>query len=221
MKINRNDTAFNQANAGVAGGLSFLQDKNLWRATASYSELSIENDRFRTVTGATGELNHQLDELQMLNGSLQVAQLQYTGANDVRNADLRAGTIGYRRAFIGNWQPLVNVSANYGEEDNVRNRPDLGRKFYGGRVALAITPLPQWSASVGLTYQESKYDAADALLATVRRDKYYGVDAGLIYAVNRHWSLRGEYTYSKNKSNISLYEYDRHIVMAKVRYEFK
>ena len=221
LKLHRTDTAFDQANAGIAGGVSFLQDKNLWRATASYSELQVENDKYRTVTGVSGEVHHQLDELQGLNAALQLAQLRYNGANDVRDAQLRAGTVGYRRAFIGSWQPLFTVSASYGEERNERNRPDLGRKFWGGRLGVALTPRPQWSASAGLSYQESKYDGPDALLLVERRDKYYSLDAGIIYAVNRNWSVRGEYVFSSNDSNIALYEYDRHIIMAKLRYEFK
>jgi hypothetical protein len=221
MKLNKNDTAFSQSNAGVAGGLSVIQDKNLWRATASYSELTVENDRFRTVTGATGEVTHQLDELQALNGSLQVAQIHYLGANDVRNANLRAGTVGYRRAFIGEYQPLLTVTGNYGEENNVKMRPDLGRRFYGWRAGGAATPRPQWALSAGLSYQKSKYDGADTLLGLVRQDSYYGIDAALIYSLTRNWSLRAEYTYSKNKSNIALYEYDRHIILGKIRYEFK
>jgi len=55
----------------------------------------------------------------------------------------------------------------------------------------------------------------------VRKDKYYGLDAMLGYALTRNWSVRGEYVYSKNKSDLALYEYDRHLLMAKIRYEFK
>ncbi len=221
-KRNRNDVAFSQDNANLAGGLSYLKDKNLWRATASYSELDMSfNDLRRTVAGATGEVNHQVDELRTVSGSLQMAQIHYTDPNDVRNANLRAASVGFRRAFIGNFQPLLSLTANFGEENNVRERPDLGRRFYGGRAAVAVTPAPRWSLSVGATYIKSKFGAVDPIFGVVHKDNYYGLDGALIYSLNRNWSLRGEYLYSKNNANIALYEYERNLVVFKIRYEYK
>ena len=220
-KANNSQTAFDQGTINVAGGVSVIQDKNLWRATGSYSELSVGHDWYRKATGISGEVNHQLDELQTVSGFVQYAKLDYQPPNDVRNADLWALGAGYRRAFIGNWQPLLTLSASYGEERDQKNRPDLGRKFYGGRIGLAATPAPRWSASAGLSYQDSRYDGPDILLGQVRKDKYYGVDALVAYALDRNWSLRGEYNYNNNKSNLALYEFERHLFMFKVRYEFK
>ena len=220
-KQNRTDTAFNQNNANVAGGVSFLREKNLYRLTGSYSELGVQNDWYRKATGVTGEVSHQLDELQLVSGFLQYAKLEYQPPNDVRNAGLYALGGSYRKAFIGSWQPLLTLSANYGEERDRRSRPDLGRKFYGGRVAVAVTPMPKWALSAGATYQQGRYDGPDLLLGTVRKDKYYGVDAALSYALTRNWSVRGEYTYSDNKSNLALYEFERHMAAVKLRYEFK
>ncbi|MBI1943802.1 MAG: DUF560 domain-containing protein [Betaproteobacteria bacterium] len=220
-KFNRHDSAFDQTNVNLAGGVSYLRDRNLFRLTGTYGELALENDTFRKVAGATGEVSHQLDELQMLNGYVQVARLDYPGANRPRNADLLALGAGYRRAFIGKWQPLMTLQASIGEERNQQSRPDLGRRFYGGRAALATTPAPRWSLSAGATYQSSKYDGPDPLLGVVRKDSYYGLDAFVSYALTRNWSVRGEYQFTDNKSNIALYESDRHLFMLKLRYEFK
>jgi hypothetical protein len=220
-KFNNHDKAFDQTNVNLAGGASYIADKNLFRLTASYNELAIENDTFRRAAGLTGDLNHQLDELQTLNGYLQLARLDYPGTNRPRNADLWALGGGYRRAFIGKWQPLLTLQASAGEERNSESRPDLGRGFYGGRVALAATPAPNWSVQAGATYQRSRYDGADPLLGVVRKDTYYGLDALVSYALSRSWSVRGEYQFTDNKSNIALYEFDRHLFMVKLRYEFK
>jgi hypothetical protein len=115
----------------------------------------------------------------------------------------------------------MTLQANAGEERNQRSRPDLGRKFYGGRAALAATPAPGWSLSAGATYQSSRYDAPDVLLGVVRKDRYYSLDATVGYALNRNWSVRGEYQFTDNKSNLALYEFDRHLFLLKLRYEFK
>jgi len=218
---NSNNHAFDLQNASIAGGVSYLQDKNLWRLTGSYSELGVGNDWYRQATGVAGEVNHQLDELQMVNGMVQYSKLNYQAPNDVRNADLWAFGGGYRKAFIAPWQPLLSFTANVGTEHNVRARPDLGRKFFGGRASVAVTPAPKWSVSAGASYQESHYDGPDLLLAQVRKDRFYGVDGTVAYALDRNWSVRAEYSYNDNRSNLALYEFKRHLVTFKVRYEFK
>ncbi|MGE5641126.1 MAG: tetratricopeptide repeat protein, partial [Clostridia bacterium] len=100
-KANNQQTAFDQSNVNLAGGASFIQDKNLWRVTGSYSELAVGHDWYRQATGLAGEVNHQLDELQTVSGFVQYAKLEYQPPQDVRNADLWALGAGYRRAFIG------------------------------------------------------------------------------------------------------------------------
>lgn len=211
---------FDQNNVSLNAGLTYLNDKNLYRVTASHATVWVDNQRFRDVDGVSGELSHQLDELQSFGPFLQLARLSYTGDNKPRDADLYAAGLNYRKAFIGPYQPLLTLSANLGEEHNVRNRPDLGRDMYGLRAALALTPAPKWFASVGLGYQMSKYSAPDALLQTVRKDDYYSFDATVGYAFTRQLSLRGEFIVTENKSNIELYQYSRNLYGAKLRYDF-
>ena len=220
-KANRSDTPFDQTNVNIAGGGSLIRQNNLYRLTASWGELGVGHDWYRTMAALTGEVNHQLDELQSVNAALQYAKLNYQAPNDARNADLSAGSLGYRRALISSWQPLLSLSVNYGQEHNVRARPDLGRQFWGGRAAVAMTPVPRWGLSLGASYQDSEYDGVDPLLGVVRKDKFWGLDAALSYALTRNWSVRGEYQFLKNDSNLALYEFDRQIVAVKLRYEFK
>ena len=221
-KYNNGELAslFDQNNIAVNGGMTYLQDKNLFRATASHATVEVDHKRFRDVDGLSGELSHQIDELQSFGPFIQWARLSYTGDNQPRDADLYAAGINYRKAFIGPYQPLLTLSANISEEANRRNRPDLGRDMYGVRAAVALTPAPKWFASMGLGYQLSKYSAPDALLQTVRKDNYYSFDATLGYAFTRKLSLRGEVVLSDNKSNIALYEYNRNLYGVKLRYDF-
>ncbi|MBM3359753.1 MAG: DUF560 domain-containing protein [Betaproteobacteria bacterium] len=221
-KMHDHRQEFDQNNWGVAGGVSYLQEQNLFRGTLSFNTLNVDYRRFRNVTGFTGEWIRQIDELQAVSALVQYAELDYAGDNRVRDARLYGLGVGYRRAFLGPWRPLATVSASYTEEDNRRGRDDLAREIYGFRAAVAVTPAPRWSASAGATYQVSDYKTPDVLLAPFpRRDKYYALDATGSYAVTRNLSIRGELLLSKNESNIALYEYKREVASIKVRYEFK
>lgn len=220
-KWNKEQVAFDQNNVNAAGGVSLIQDKNLYRLQGVYNELAVGGDWYRRVVGVAGEVNHQIDEFQTLSGSLQLGKISYSGANEPRNADLWAIGAAYRRAFIGSYQPLLTFSPSFGEERNTKGRPDLGRKFWGGRIALALTPVPRWALTLGANYQESRYDGPDPLLAVSRNDKYYSLDSALSYAIDNNWSVRGEYQHYKNRSNLALFTFDRDLYMIKLRYEFK
>ena len=212
---------FDQGNIAVNGGVSYFKDKNFYRLTVSRAEVSVDYTRFRTVNSLSGEWLHQLDELQTISPFVQFADFSYAGNNQARDAEFYAAGIGYRKAFIGKWQPLLTVSANTGKEHNTEGRPDLGREIYGGRIALAITPAPKWALAVGSTYQKSRYDGPDALLGTVRQDHYYAADLTASYAYTKNLSLRVELLASKNDSNLELYAYRRDMLTFKARYDFR
>lgn len=220
-KYNQSDTSFSMESLGGYGGLSVLKDKNLFRVTASLSSLTVGSTRYRDVNGISGEWFHQLDELQGINGFVQYATLDYTGNNQVRDAELTGAGVGYRKAFIGPWQPLFSAALSYSDERNQRNRPDLGRDIYGLNLGLNLSPHPKWGFNLGYTYQESRYQAPDTILNTTRGDDYQAISLAATYLYNKNVSIRGEIAASDNASNLSLYSYRRNYGSVNVRYEFK
>ncbi|MDB5808241.1 MAG: hypothetical protein JWN94_363 [Betaproteobacteria bacterium] len=220
-KYNNANQQFDQNNVAVGAGLTYLQNKNLYRATLSHSEVAVDDTRFRNVASISAEWHRQLDELQTISPFIQYAQLRYTANNQPRDADFYTAGLGYRKTFIGNWQPLLTANINGGEEHDIRNRSDLGRDLYGGRLGFSVTPFPKWAISVGGTYQHSRYQGPDALLLTVRKDDYYAADGTVSYSYTRDLSVRLELLSSKNNSNLDLYAYRRDMATLKVRYDFK
>lgn len=221
LKRNDRQSAFDMVNVGAAGGVSLLRDKDLYKLSYTFSQVSVESDRFREANGLLGEWNHQLSELESVQAQAQLARYQYTGGNQVRDADYVGGALNYRRAFIGNMQPVLSLSGSYAQEDSTRNRPDLGRDIYGVRIGGSAQPDGKWGINAGLGYQESRYNGPDTLLLTTRKDNYLSLDASVVYLIDRRLSLRTELVLSDNQSNISLYRYKRDFVAVKLRYEFK
>lgn len=224
-KFNNNNhnqaNQFDQRDLNLNAGLTYLKNKNFYRLGGSYTRVDVDSSLFRQAPGATGEWFYQYDELQTFNTTFQYAHFNYAGTNSVRNSNFYLGGISYRKAFIGKWQPLFTLRANYAREDNVENRDDLSRDIYGGRIAVGVTPLPKWAVSIGGSYQRSLYRAPDAFLLTTRADSYYAGDAAISYAITPGLSAWMEYLYSKNNSNIALYTYGKQIAAFKLRYDFK
>lgn len=226
-RLYETEERFDQHNLAASGGVTLLREKNSYRGTLSVNRLYVESDRYRDVTSASGEWQHQLDELQAVNAFLQVAELSYTGLNTLRNSDFYTAGGGYQRALIHPWRPLLRASL-YGGREAVRSteRGDLSRDLYGARLAVSLTPAPRWALALGLAYQRSDFEGGDPLPAGFtplppRQDKYSAADVAASYALTRQLSVRGELLLAENKSNNALYEYRRDTAALKLRYEFR
>ncbi|MGH8621116.1 MAG: hypothetical protein ACRET3_03165 [Burkholderiales bacterium] len=202
------------------GGVTMLRENDLFRVGALFTTFDVDNEEFRDITGVAAEWQRQADEFQMFSAAFQYGDLDYKGNNDLRDSRLYQLALGYRRAFIGPWQPLLSVNLYLGQEDNRRDRDDLSRNLYGFRATVAGSPAPKWAASAGAFYQLSDYREPDPLFGLTRRDTYYGLDLAVSYALRRGLSLRSEFLLSRNDSNIELFEYQRNLVAIKLRYDF-
>jgi hypothetical protein len=215
------DRQFDLGNVAVAGGVSVLREKNLYRFSLNDNIITLDHRTYRTGIGGTAEWQYQVDELQSFGVSGQYAALRYTDPNTPRDADFYGLTGNYRKAFNHPWQPVMTLTGNYGNEHNIKDRPDLGRHLWGGRAAVSFTPAAKWGVALGASYQRSDYSGADLILGTTRHDDYYAADASVTYLLTRNLSVRGEATFTKNHSNIELFTFPREVYAIKLRYEFK
>jgi hypothetical protein len=221
-KRNFNDKAFDLGNYNVSGGVSLLRERDLYRFGVNHALVTVENDRFRASNGVSGEWQRQLDERQAMSLGAQLGRLRYPGANSPRDADFLYLSAGYRRLHAHAWQPILSAVLTGGREDTLADgREDLARHFWGARIGASFTPAAKWGASLGYTYQESRYQAPDAFLGVARRDKYDAWDAALSYLYSKSISIRAEALWSKNRSNVELFSYPRDVYLVKVRYEFQ
>jgi hypothetical protein len=212
---------FNLANYGAALGASYRADRNEYALAYAHGEIALDGSRYRWTDGVGLEWRRQISELSSFALAPQYARIGYDGDNAARNADLSALSASYRQVWLRRWQPVLNATLFYGDEHNRESRGDLGRRIRGAGVDVTVSPSAFWALNAGIAYAESDYDAPIPLLDVTRRDRNLGVSVGAVYLVNRNLSVRGEYRYAKNTSNLELYEYTRHVGALKVRYEFK
>ena len=212
---------FNLANYGAALGASYRADRNEYALAYAHGEIALDGSRYRWTDGVGLEWRRQISELSSFALAPQYARIGYDGDNAARNADLSALSASYRQVWLRRWQPVLNATLFYGDEHNREGRGDLGRRIQGAGVDVTVSPSAFWALNAGVAYAESDYDAPIPLLDVTRRDRNLGVSVGAVYLINRNLSVRGEYRYAKNTSNLELYEYTRHVGALKVRYEFK
>lgn len=220
-RLHLNDRAFDQNNLGGTLGAMLNRGGTLWRATLSQSTLWLDDARYRSVNGVAGEWATSVNPNGMVNAFVQYARFDYGAAGaGVRDADFYGIGAGYRHRFLGALRPTLSVALTLGDERNDRNRPDFSRKLAGVTGTFSVQPLSRLNLSASVTHQDSDYQADDPLLAMTRRDRFDNLMFGVTYLIDRRMSLRGEISYTENRSNVQLYTYDRTLGMVKLRYEF-
>lgn len=235
--LGNNNDIFDQRSLGGTGGASYLKDKNLFKAGVSLSQSWVDNQSYVLTYGLNGEWNHQLDQFNRFTLGAQLARFDYDNMNIYLTKDKAGGPVlsvltdrnsdfigisgAWAHAFAMPYQPVVTVSGNYGEDRNQRNRADLSRDIYGARASFAMTPAERWGVGAGVSYQENKYRDLFTTGSVNRHDTSWGLDGSVSYFYTKQFSVRGEAQIFDQSSNIGLFKYNRNVVLAKARYDFK
>ncbi len=215
------NSEFNLSQLAFNAGGSYRRDTDTFALTYAYGQILLDNDSYRSSSGAALEWRRQVDPTTTVSVTPQYARLDYRGDNDVRDSDFYAVAIGLRHGWLTAWQPVLNASVYSGNERDTRDRPDLGRGITGAAADVTVSPSPFWALNAGLAYLHSDYDGPIPLIDVTRHDNNFVASMAAMYMFARNWSTRLEYQYQRNNSNIELYEYTRNLVMVKLRYDFK
>lgn len=212
---------FQLGNLDIAGGVSILREKNLYKLSLNQGYITLGNRTYRTGTGGSAEWKYQLGELQSLSLGIQGAQLRYTDPNTPRNADFWGVSTSYRQQFSYRWQPAFSLGANYGQQHSKEGRRDLVPRTAGVNAGVSVTPAAQWGVTLDYVYLQSDYQDPDIIIGDTRHDKYQAFIGAVTYLISRSLSVRTEVQLARNQSNIDLYAFPRDVYAVKMRYEFK
>lgn len=234
--LEKNNDIFDQYSLGVTGGVSYLKEKNLYKGGAFLSQSWVDDQSYLLIYGLSGEWAHQLDQFNRLTLGAQAARFDYddtyiylnkdksdipglSGAT-MRNSDFLGVFGSWAHALAMPYQPVVTVSANYGEDRNQRNRAKLSRDVYGARVSFAMTPAERWGVGAGIGYQENRYRDVLTAGSVNRHDTSWSLDGSVSYFYTRQFSVRAEVQILDQDSSIGLFRYGRESVSVKARYEY-
>ena len=74
-------------------------------------------------------------------------------------------------------------------------------------------------ASAG--YQSSRFETRNVIFNAQRKDNQTDATLGVLWRVDRVWSVRPQVTYMRNTSNIDIYAFDRYEASITLRRDFK
>jgi tetratricopeptide (TPR) repeat protein len=220
-RANVDEKAYDLTTGGVYAGLTQLGAGALWRLTLGSTRLMVGGNRYRDTLQLAAEANVTLSPELSFMGFTQYAELRHAAADEVRDA--RAVTLGgmFTRAFDDMpGTPTLGLRLSWTQEENLRLRSDLDRDMPLVRVFASVAPLPALRVAAGLTAYRQKYGNVDIGFGTVRHDTALSADLVANYAIDERWSLRGDFVWSRNRSNQDLYDSSRKAATLKLRYQY-
>lgn len=218
QRWNFDASRFDTGSLDAHAGIMYTRDRNTLSLTAQYSPLYLDNDEFRTASGATALWQHNLDSRNQLSAFVQYSSLRYHNQS-IRDAGRTLAGGAYAHAFQEG--QMVFVSA-YGVRENEKNAgvPWIGHEGYGLRGGSQWSISPKTSLFGSVAYEHRRYGDTDPSFLLRRVDNQSVVNIGLNYALSKALLLTPQFTYTNNSSNSSLNDYRREVTSVTIRREF-
>lgn len=229
----RHESDFNLASGEVHFGGALNAGDDQYRATASYSPFSQKgaapgdprptNDR--RIAGINLDWRHALDTKTQVGFGVQVNSIRFP-KNGIEDLDQLLVSVSWLRSFEGRGSPLWYLTG-FLTEDRARNDFDNGvdgessksKNLAGVRsyFQYALSPKLQAFNSLAAIYRRDKDDWARSNLVQRGHDLYGEVALGLLWNFREKCALRLQYAYSRNASNIDIYDFNRNEVSSTIR----
>ncbi len=211
---NFDSRAFDQAAlTGTAGYAHSFANRDTISLSGQVQQFWLGRDPFRTSFGVIGQYTKPLDQGRAVTLSAQWNRLNFDN-DPLRDADRYAASVGYVTRTVA-------ASVSGGKEETRRQAGDAQSNWFASANIGGEFPVAEKVALVaGAAFDMRRYDATDALFLVERSDERLDLQAGIKVALIDNIFLQPSATYSRNWSNIALYDYERWTVSAGVRFEF-
>jgi tetratricopeptide (TPR) repeat protein len=219
-KFNFDEDRFNTGTLDGSVGARWGRGDDALIGLVQGQRFAVDNDNYRNSVGGTAQWLHNLSPTQQVTVFGQFAALRYAD-QEPRDANRAIGGVAYSQAVQAAFSPVVFASGYAGEEkERDSNYPHLGHKPAGVRLGGQLSFAPTAVGFASLGYEYRRYNGPDPFFLTTRRDQQLDVILGLNYGIAPQWTVRPQFGYTRNFSNIDITDYDRIVTSVSVRRDF-
>lgn len=233
-RLYRHEPDFDAYSGDLHGGAALNQGADQWRLGASYLEYRQQgaapgepqptNDR--RMGGAMLDWRHALDTRTQVGLGVQLNAVRFP-RNRIEDFDQLYVSASWLKSFESRGVPLLFVSA-FATEDRARNDfagADPGtltsksKNLFGARafVQYSVATDAQVFGGLVLIHRRDRDPFARSTTVEKGRDTYGEAALGAAWQFRPRCALRVQYTYSRNSSNIDIYDFDRHEIVSAIR----
>jgi outer membrane protein len=224
---------FNSFGLDVRMGGALNQGPQQWRVAMNIARFDQKgqapgeprptNDRHGF--GLTGEWRYAVDQRNQLGAAMTFSRQQFPD-NRIEDFDQVLVSASWLRSFEAKGVPLLYLTAFFSDDKADHKLPgsdtDKSKQVGGLRsyVQYSLSPTLQLFSGLGMTIRRDTTSFARATQVEYGRDKLADLSLGLTWRFQEKCSMRAQWLYSRNDSNIAIYDYNRNEVSSAVRCEF-
>jgi len=211
---NLTTSLFDQAAlTATAGYAHSFANQDVLSISGQVQEFWLDRASFRTSLGVTAQYTRPLSRGRAVTASAQWNRLEFAG-DPLRDADRYAASLG----LVGK---RFAATLSGGTEQTRRQAGDhLSFDFAAMNIGAEVPLATRVAAVGGIGFDLRRHAAPDPLFLTQRKDERLDLTAGLKVAVTDRLFLQPIATYSRNWSNIALFDFERWTVSVGARFEF-
>jgi tetratricopeptide (TPR) repeat protein len=228
---NQTKTAFDTLSLDGRAGVSFSSgERNIFRIGGMGGRYNLARVHDHDSSGFNADWRHVYDPANQASLFVQYGRFRYVAPamsiQDFDQTTLGTGwlhvlaegkSVLFGSLFLANENdvaPVTTTNPSGGRADGNKNA--LGLRA-GGQTAVGARA--ELFASLGL--QAGVYDKTNASFLKKRKDNEFDLSVGANWHWDKNWTLRPQFNYTKNNSNIAIYSFDRADVSLTLRRDFR
>ena len=214
--INTYDLADDEMPAG-----QFARNARLMRFGAAADRNDLDRAPYRGIGGVLGEWRYQWSSRGQFSLSAQHSRIHYL-QDAMRTYDgnqFLAGA-GWLQTFDADGRGYVFAGIFGGQDRATDNRADGDRTIGGLRISAHWGTSARTDMFAYASAASGRYERLNSNYFLQRRDLQYDAGIGLNWRFAANWSVRPQFTFTRNDSNIELYDYNRYDLSVTLRRDF-
>ncbi|MGZ5036076.1 MAG: surface lipoprotein assembly modifier [Usitatibacter sp.] len=229
----RHESDFNIEQGEVHAGGALNAGDDQYRVAASYAPFYQKGEapgdpqptNDRRMGGVAFDWRHAIDTRTQYGVGLQLNAIRFP-TNKVEDFDQLYLAASWLKSYERAGSPLLYLTA-FVTDDHAKNEFDDGaggtatrsKNLAGARGYLQYSLKPKLQAFTGLgvIYRKDKDDFARSTVVQHGRDVYGEASVGVSWQFRDKCTLRAQYLYSRNSSNIDIYDFNRYEILSVIR----
>lgn len=212
---------FNLGNIDGSAGLTRTIGVEQLTAALQYQKIYLDDSSYRQTYGALGQWQHSIDEQHQFTAYGQAMRLDYSGAQQIRDANRYLVGTAYSQAFNSKYLPVAYVGAYMGQErPDASNVQHLGNNFVGLRAGGQITLSASLALVGSASVEHRDYRGEEPGFPRNRADRQHDLSLALVFVPKTDWVIRPEISYIRSNSNIVFNDFSRTQYLVTVRRNF-
>ena len=201
-------------------GLSYHEGSHWVTVTGSGENFGVDGSTLRNNYGGQVQWTYQLDQSNRFTMTGQYLKLEYPALGN-RDADRYVGSAGYLRSGIGPREGVISAAFYGGTEDEEDSDfPNFGHDLYGGRIGGSLAVIARLRAFASFAFEQRDYNGDDPIFLKTRDDLQLIATGGVRFTPHPNWEVRPNISYTRNDSNIPIFDYDRYVAGVDVSLRF-